>query len=200
MSLPDSLQNLIKRFARLPGVGNKTAQRYAFSVLAMSDEDTSALASAILQVKADIHMCPVCGAYTDNDSLCDMCTDEKRSDDIICVVESARDVFYMDSTQNGFSGKFHVLGGVLSPIDGITPDKLNISSLVQRVKDSHVKEVIIATEPDVEGEATAGYIAGLLKPQGVKVTRIAYGMPIGSNMEFVDSMTLTLALEGRREI
>lgn len=200
MSLPEPLQNLIKQFAKLPGVGNKSAQRYAFSVLAMSDEDVAALSEAVANAKKDLHTCPVCGAYTVNITECDICSDPKRSNEVICVVETARDVFYMDAVQSGFGGKYHVLGGVLSPIDGVMPDDLNLQSLTERVKKGNVKEVIIATEPDVEGEATASYIANLLKPHGIKVTRIAYGMPIGSNLEYVDAMTLTLAIEGRREI
>ena len=200
MKYPEPLENLIKQFAKLPGVGSKTAQRYAFSLLAMDDGDVKGLSEAISHAKSSLHSCPVCGSYTANNGKCDICTDPSRSDDIICVVENARDVFYMAGMQNGFEGKFHVLGGVLSPMDGITPDDLNIKSLCERVKGGSVKEVIIATEPDVEGETTANYIASLIKPLGVKVSRIAYGMPIGSNLEYVDAVTLSLAIEGRREM
>lgn len=200
MRFPEPLENLIKQFAKLPGVGNKSAQRYAFSVLGMDMDDAILLSDAITEAKTALHPCPTCGSYTANDGECDMCTDPARTDEIICVVENARDVFYMAGMQNGFEGKFHVLGGVLSPMDGVSPDDLNIKGLCERVKTGKVKEVIIATEPDVEGEATANYIAGLIKPLGVVVSRIAYGMPIGSNLEYVDSVTLSLAIEGRREI
>ena len=200
MKLPKPLEDLVRAFSKLPGVGTRTAQRYAFSVLSMNTDEVSALSDALSGIKDALHPCPICGSFTENDGECDMCRDETRSDSVICVVENARDVFYMSDVQNGFKGKFHVLGGVLSPMDGITPSDLNIVSLVERVKKNDVHEVILATEPDVEGEATASYIARLLRPEGVKVTRIAYGMPIGSNMEYVDPMTLSLAIEGRREI
>ena len=200
MKLPKPLEDLVRAFSKLPGVGTRTAQRYAFSVLSMNTDEVNALSDALSGIKDALHPCPKCGSFTENDGECDMCRDETRSDSVICVVENARDVFYMSDVQNGFKGKFHVLGGVLSPMDGITPSDLNIVSLVERVKKNDVHEVILATEPDVEGEATASYIARLLRPEGVKVTRIAYGMPIGSNMEYVDPMTLSLAIEGRREI
>jgi len=200
MTLPKPLDELVRSFARLPGVGAKSAQRFAFSVLAMDESEVFALSDALKCAKTQLHPCPVCGAYTSNDGECDICLDTSRSDNVICVVENARDVFYMSDNRSGFDGRFHVLGGVLSPVDGITPDDLNIASLADRVKKGGVDEVILATEPDVEGEATANYIARLLRPLGVRVTRIAYGMPIGSNLEYVDAMTLSLALEGRREI
>lgn len=200
MVLPEPIDDLVRQFAKLPGVGHKSAQRFAFSVLAMDEESAKGLSEAISRAKSKVHSCPVCGCYTANDGECDMCRDTSKQDNILCVVETARDVFYMSGMQNGFVGKFHVLGGVLSPMDGVTPDDLNIDSLVQRVKEKGVKEVIIATEPDVEGEATASYIAKLIKPIGAKVSRIAYGMPIGSNLEYVDAVTLSLAIEGRREI
>ena len=133
-------------------MGSKSAQRYAFSILAMDEKDVLALSEALLKTKKEMHACPVCGSYTVNNGECDICADTKRSDAVLCVVETARDVFYMDSAQNGFDGKYNVLGGVLSPIDGVTPSDLNIQSLVNRVKTNHTKEVIIATEPDVEGE------------------------------------------------
>ena len=199
-NLPEPLINLVKQFSQLPGVGYKSAQRFAFSILGMSDDSAKALSDAISYAKEEVHTCKMCGCYTTNQDKCDMCLDTKRNNELLCVVETARDAFYMDDMKNGFDGRFHVLGGVLSPMDRIGPADLNISSLPERIKSEGVKEVIIATEPDVEGDATAGYLAELIKPLGVKVTRIAYGMPIGSNIEYVDSMTLSLAIDGRREI
>lgn len=199
-NIPEPIVSLAKQFAKLPGVGQRTAQRYAFSLLSMDADCARELAEAITSVKTAVHTCPKCGCYTANEGECDMCLDPKRNGELLCVVENARDVYYMDDMRNGFEGRFHVLGGVLSPIDGIGPDDLNIALLCERVKKDGIREVIIATEPDVEGDATAGYIAKLLKPMGVKVSRIAYGMPIGSNIEYVDAMTLSLAIEGRREM
>ena len=200
MTFPKPLDELIKSFARLPGVGAKSAQRFAFSILTMDESEVFALSDAIKSARQDLKTCPVCGAYTESEEKCDMCNDKSRSDSVICVVENARDVFHMLGLQSGFCGKFHVLGGVLSPIDGISPEDLNIATLLERVKSGAVEEIILATAPNVEGEATAGYLAKILTPLGVRVSRIAYGIPMGSNLEYVDATTLSLAIEGRREI
>lgn len=198
--LPEVLLELVKNLAKLPGVGTKSAQRFAFFLLDMKDEDALAVAQAITNAKQQIHACPVCGSFTASLGKCEMCVDEKRNSKVVCVVSSARDVFYMNEIQNGFDGKFHVLGGVLSPIDGVGPDDLNIKTLVERVSQDGVEEVIIATNPDIEGEATASYIAMILKPLGVRVSRLAYGLPMGSNLEYVDALTLSMAIDGRREM
>lgn len=193
-----SIDSLVTCFNRLPGIGIKSAQRLAYHVITMPDADVSALAEALMFVKQRVHFCPVCGNYTE-EPLCDVCSNPKRSTDTICVVKDARDVGFMERMRE-YNGQYHVLGGVLSPLDGIGPDKLNISSLINRVKNDSVKEVIIATNPDVEGDATASYIAKLLHDLPVCVTRIAHGIPIGGNLEFVDELTLFKAMQNRREI
>lgn len=193
-----SIDLLVTCFNRLPGIGIKSAQRLAYHVINMPDADVSALAEALLLVKQRVHFCPVCGNYTE-ETLCDICSNPKRSADTLCVVKDARDVSFMERMRE-YNGQYHVLGGVLSPLDGIGPDKLNIDSLIDRVKNNSVKEVIIATNPDVEGDATASYIAKLLHDLPVRVTRIAHGIPIGGNLEFVDELTLFKAMQNRREI
>lgn len=167
-------------------------------MIAMPDESITALAESILEAKSRIHFCPVCGNYTENE-LCEICSNPKRNSETLCVVKDARDVGFMERMRE-YNGKYHVLGGVLSPMDGIGPDKLRIKELVERIRTEHVKEVILATNPDVEGEATASYIAKLLKDEPVRVTRIAHGIPIGGNLEFVDEMTLFKAMENRRDM
>ena len=194
----ESLDSLVTRLNRLPGVGIKSAQRLAFHIIAMPDEDVSALAEAITEAKRRIHFCPVCGNYTENE-LCGVCADPKRTAELLCVVESARDVLFMERIHE-FRGRYHVLGGVLSPMDGVGPDQLRIRELLERVEKEGVREVIIATNPDVEGEATASYIAKLLKNGGVRVSRIAHGIPIGGNLEYVDEITLSKSIENRREM
>lgn len=193
-----SIDSLVTCFNRLPGIGIKSAQRLAYHVINMPDADVSALAEALLVVKQRVHFCPVCGNYTE-ETLCDICSNPKRSTDTVCVVKDARDVSFMERMRE-YNGQYHVLGGVLSPLDGIGPDKLNIDSLLERIKNNSVKEVIIATNPDVEGDATASYIAKLLRDLPVRVTRIAHGIPIGGNLEFVDELTLFKAMQNRREI
>ncbi len=193
-----SLDNLIARLNRLPGVGVKTAQRLAFHVLSMPAEEVEGLSSALLEAKSRIHYCPVCGNYTEEE-LCEICSDNRRDRSLICVVRDARDVSHLERMRE-YRGCYHVLGGTLSPMDGVGPDDIRIAELVSRVKEGQVKEVILATNPDVEGEATASYIAGKLKELGVKATRIAYGIPIGGNLEYVDEMTLFKAMENRREV
>ncbi|MBQ9832864.1 MAG: recombination protein RecR [Clostridia bacterium] len=196
----EPISNLISRLSRLPGIGSKSAQRLAYHILEMSDSSSRELAEAILAAHEKVHHCAVCGNYTDRDT-CDICSDKNRSDGVICVVQDARDVFAIEKTRE-FKGKYHVLGGAISPMDGVGPDDIRIKELVERIKQEHdnTLEVILATNPDIEGEATAVYISRLLKPMGVKVTRIAHGIPIGGNLEYVDEMTLLKAVEGRREM
>lgn len=194
----ESIDKLITSLNRLPGIGIKTAQRLAYHIIAMPEDMVFALADSISEAKKRVHYCPVCGNYTE-DEICDICSDLKRSSEVLCVVKDARDVIFMERMRE-FNGRYHVLGGVLSPMDGIGPDKIRISELLARVEREQVKEVILATNPDVEGEATASYIAKLLKPTGVLVTRIAHGIPIGGNLEYVDEMTLFKAMENRREV
>lgn len=193
-----SLDNLTARLNRLPGIGVKTAERLAYHILSLPDEDVEGLSLALTDAKKNIHYCPVCGNFTE-DELCDICADKKRDPSVICVVKDARDVSYLERVRE-YRGLYHVLGGTLSPMDGIGPEDIRINELIERVSEGNVKEVILATNPDVEGEATAGYIAKLLKPLGVRATRIAHGIPIGGNLEYVDEMTLFKAIENRREL
>lgn len=193
-----SIEILTARLNRLPGIGTKTAQRLAYHVLTLPEEDVEGLSSALIEARRRVHYCPVCGNFTEEE-FCDICADEKRDKSVICVVKDARDVSYMERMRE-YRGLYHVLGGTLSPMDGVGPDDIRIAELVSRVKEGSVSEVILATNPDVEGEATAAYIAGQLKPLGVKTTRIAHGIPIGGNLEYVDEMTLFKAIENRREV
>ena len=193
-----SLENLVARLNRLPGVGIKTAQRLAYHILTLSPEEVKGLADALTAAKARVHYCPVCGNFTE-DELCSVCADPKRDGSVICVVKDARDVAYLERMRE-YRGAYHVLGGTLSPMDGVGPDDIRIKELMDRVKAGGVAEVILATNPDVEGEATAAYIAKQLKELGVKVTRIAHGIPIGGNLEYVDEITLFKAIENRREV
>ena len=192
------LQNLIDKFASIRGVGRKTATRYAFSVLSMSDEDASAFADAIISAKKNICRCKICGNLSDGE-ICRICADEKRDGSTICVVEDERTLMAIEKAR-GFNGKYHVLGGAISPVNDMSPDKLRINELIQRVKDGGVDEVIIATNPTVDGEMTAMYISRMLMPLGVKTTRLAYGVPVGADIENADEVTLTRAIDGRREI
>ena len=191
-----SIEKLTTQLARLPGVGHKTAQRLAYHLLSVPKEQASELADAITAAREKVHPCPVCGAFTDLD-LCEICADPKRTEETLCVVSDARDVLSMEKTRE-FSGPYHVLNGSHSPMNGIGPGALRINALLERCKTGTVKEVILATNPDVEGEATAAYIAKLLKPLGVTTSRIAHGIPIGGNLEYTDEVTLAKALEGRR--
>lgn len=194
----ESIQNLADKFGSLPGVGKKTALRLAYSVLEMSDEDAAAFAEAITDAKEKIHLCPICQSLTDRE-ICSVCDDLTRDRGIICVVEEPRDVSAIEKVRE-FKGLYHVLHGVISPMNNITPDKIKISELLARLqtKNCPVREIIIATNPTVEGEATAMYISRLIKPLGIQVSRLAYGMPVGGNLEYADSVTLFRALEGRR--
>ena len=191
-----SIEKLVTQLARLPGVGRKTAQRYAYHLLAVPEEQARELATAINDARTLVHPCPVCGTFTDLE-LCEICADPKRTDAILCVVSDPKDVMAMEKTRE-FTGRYHVLNGSLSPMNGIGPGDLRINELLERVDATEVREVILATNPDVEGEATASYIARLLKAKGVTATRIAHGIPIGGNLEYTDEVTLAKALEGRR--
>ena len=195
---PRSLSKMINEFNKLPGIGEKLAQRVAFHVLSLPDREAEALADAILQAKHSIRYCSVCGNLTENDP-CDICGDKSRRQDVICVVESPKDVVAMEKVKE-FDGLYHVLHGTISPMQGVGPDDINLKSLIVRLQGSGVQELIIATNPTIEGEATAMYIARLIKPSGIKVTRIANGIPIGGDLEYADEVTLLKALEGRREI
>lgn len=194
----ESIEKLTTQLSRLPGIGRKTAQRLAYYLLGVPREQAQELAQAILQAREQVHCCPLCGTYTDKEK-CELCTDPGRSDEVICVVAEPRDVIAMEKTRE-FRGRYHVLFGVLSPMKGIGPGDIRINELLEKCKGGKVKEVILATNPDVEGEATASYIARLLKPLGVKATRIAHGIPIGGNLEYTDEVTLAKALEGRRSL
>ena len=195
---PAALQNLADQFARLPGIGGKTAQRLAFHVLSLPLEDAEEFAAAIVQAKNEVHTCPRCQNLTDR-QLCPICDDDTRDNSVICVVAEPRDVIAMERSRE-FRGTYHVLHGVISPLNHVTQDDIKIRELLQRVGTGEVREVIMATNPDTEGEATAMYISRLLRPMEVKVTRLAYGVPVGSQLEYADEVTLSRALEGRQEI
>jgi len=195
---PAAMQELTDQFARLPGIGGKTAQRLAFYVLEMPDEDAQAFADAILAAKSTVHTCPVCQNLTDRE-ICLLCDDEARDAGIICVVAEPKDVIAMERARE-YNGVYHVLHGVISPLNHVTQDDIRIKELLSRVASGSVREVIMATNPDTEGEATAMYISRLLRPLDVKVTRLAYGIPVGSQLEYADEVTLSRALEGRQII
>ena len=195
---PAALQELADQFARLPGVGGKTAQRLAFHVLELPMDEAQAFANAIIEAKNTVHTCPVCQNLTDRE-LCPICDDDMRDKGLICVVADPKDVIAMERSRE-FSGVYHVLHGVISPLNHVTQDDIRIKELLQRVASGSVREVIMATNPDTEGEATAMYISRLLRPMEVKVTRLAYGVPVGSQLEYADEVTLAKAMEGRREL
>lgn len=195
---PKSLGKLINELSKLPGIGDKTAQRLAFHVLSLSEKEAEALADAVVEAKHTLKYCSCCGNFTDKDP-CDICSDDDRRNDVICVVESPKDVIAIERIGE-FEGKYHVLHGVISAMEGIGPEDINIKSLIKRLQNSEVQELIIATNPNIEGEATATYLARLIKPSGIKVTRIANGIPVGGDLEFTDKVTLLKAIEGRREI
>lgn len=195
---PAALQNLSDQFARLPGIGGKTAQRLAFHVLSLPLEEAQAFADAILEAKREVHTCPCCQNLTDRE-LCPICDDDMRDRGVICVVAEPKDVIAMERSRE-FRGVYHVLHGVISPLNHVTQDDIKIRELLLRVGSGDVREVIMATNPDTEGEATAMYISRLLRPMEVKVTRLAYGVPVGSQLEYADEVTLSRALEGRQEI
>lgn len=194
-NVPVSLKKLMEHFAALPGVGRKSAQRLAFFVLDMPEEQAKDFAESILEAKKSIHNCKVCQNLTDKE-VCDICASPQRDDSVICVVENPRDVMAFERLQE-FNGKYHVLHGLISPLDGVGPDQIRIKELLLRLQQTDVQEIIMATNPTIEGEATAMYISKLLKPLGIRVTRLAFGIPIGSELEYADNSTLNKALENR---
>ena len=196
---PPALETLTEQFARLPGIGRKSAQRLAFFVLSQSTEEVQAFADALLDAKRSISLCPVCQNLTEGEGPCALCSSTKRDRSVICVVASPKDVIAIERAKE-YDGLYHVLHCVISPMNHVGPDDLHIRELVERVAGGEVREVIMATNPDTEGEATAMYLSRLLKPFHVKVTRLAYGIPVGSHLEYTDDATLMRALEGRREI
>lgn len=195
---PASLENLIDKFAALPGIGRKSAQRLAFHILALPDAEAKAFASAIVTAKDSVHCCRICQNLTEGD-ICRICASDRREKGTICVVSEPRDVLSIERGHE-YNGTYHVLHGVLSPMSHIGPDDIRIKELLVRVAENDIDEVIMATNPDTEGEATAMYISRLLKPFNIKVTRLAYGIPVGSNLEFADDATLNRAIEGRTEM
>ena len=195
---PAPLQNLVEQFARLPGIGGKSAQRLAFYVLGLPEEEAKAFADAIVDAKRNVTCCPVCQNFTAG-GLCPICASPKRDPSTICVVADPRDVAAIERSRE-YNGQYHVLHGVISPMNHVGPDDLAIKSLVERVAKGGVQEVIMATNPDTEGEATAMYIARLLKPMGILVTRIAHGLPVGGDLEYTDEVTLAKAMEGRTQM
>ena len=196
---PPALEALVEHFARLPGIGKKSAQRLAFFVLGLPDGEAEAFADAIVNARKAISCCPVCQNFSEGDGPCAICASPKRDRSVICVVADPKDVIAMERGRE-YNGLYHVLHGVISPMNHVGPDDLHIKTLVERAASGEVKEVIMATNPDTEGEATAMYLSRLLKPFGVKITRLAYGIPVGSHLEFADEATLMRALEGRREM
>ena len=195
---PPTLEELIDHFAALPGIGKKSAQRLAFHILSLPEGEAEGFARAILDAREHVHTCPVCQNLTDSE-LCPICKSDRRDRSLICVVAEPRDVLSIERSRE-YNGVYHVLHGVLSPMSRVGPDDIRIKELVERISAGGVGEVIMATNPDTEGDATAMYVSRLLKPFGVTVTRLAYGVPVGSNLEFADDATLLRALEGRREI
>lgn len=195
---PAALQELADQFARLPGIGGKTAQRLAFHVLSLPMEDAQAFADAIISAKQEVHTCPICQNLTDRE-VCPICGDDTRDKSTICVVAEPKDVIALERSRE-FGGVYHVLHGVISPLNHVTQNDIRIRELLMRVADGSVQEIIMATNPDTEGEATAMYISRLLRPMEVKVTRLAYGVPVGGQLEYTDEVTLSRALEGRKEM
>lgn len=194
----EALQRLAEQFARLPGIGKKSAMRLAFSILELSDEEAESFANTIIEAKEKVHLCPVCQSLTDKD-VCSVCNDLSRDRGTIMVLEDTKAVSSIEKVRE-YRGTYHVLHGVISPMNGVTPDKLKIRELLARVATDEVREIIIATNPTVEGEATAMYLSKLLKPFEIKVSRLAYGIPVGSDLEYADEVTLYRAIEGRRDI
>jgi recombination protein RecR len=195
---PEPIAKLIDSFSRLPGIGPKTAARLAFHVLRMSEDDVVSFAKALVSVKRNLHYCSICCNITDVDP-CRICQDKTRDPSVICVVQEPKDLVAMERTKE-YDGQYHVLQGAISPMDGIGPDEIRIAELLKRLTDDRVKEMILATNPNIEGEATAMYLSRLVKPFGIKVTRIAHGLPVGGDLEYADEVTLSKALEGRREL
>lgn len=198
MYYPEPISKLIDSFTKLPGIGPKTAARLAFFVLEMEEDDVLDFAKSLVSAKRELTHCSTCGHITDQDP-CSICQDESRDQTLICVVQDPKDVIAMEKMRE-FSGKYHVLHGAISPMDGIGPEDINVASLINRLKDEGIEELILATNPNIEGEATAMYISRLVKPSGIRMTRIAHGLPVGGDLEYADEVTLSKALEGRREL
>ena len=198
MAEVEAIARLVNQLSRLPGVGRKSAQRLAYHILSLPEDQVRDLAVAIFNGKKQVHFCPVCGNYTDTDP-CVICSDPNRRKDIVCVVKDPRDVNAMERMRDD-NGQYHVLHGVISPMEGVGPDDIRIRELMSRLSSGEIQEVVLATNPDVEGEATAAYISRLIKPMGIRVTRIAHGVPVGGELEYTDEVTLLRAFEGRREV
>lgn len=198
MHYPEPITKLMDSFSKLPGIGPKTASRLAFFVLDMKEDDVLDFAQALIKAKRDLGFCSICGHITDTDP-CYICEDKTRDRSLICVVETPQDVIAMEKMRD-FGGLYHVLHGTISPMDGIGPEDINVPQLLKRLQNDEVKEVILATNPNVEGEATSMYISRLIKPSGISVTRIAHGLPMGGDLEYADEVTLSKAMEGRREL
>ncbi|ECB9469279.1 recombination protein RecR [Listeria monocytogenes] len=198
MHYPEPITKLIDSFMKLPGIGPKSAARLAFYVLDMKEDDVLDFAKALVDAKRNLSFCSVCGHITDKDP-CYICSDTSRDRSVLCVVQESKDVIAMEKMRD-FHGLYHVLHGTISPMDGIGPEDINIPDLLKRLQDDTIEEVILATNPNVEGEATAMYISRLLRPSGIKVTRIAHGLPVGGDLEYADEVTLSKAMEGRREV
>jgi len=199
LQYPEAISRLIESFTKLPGIGPKTAVRLAFHVLDMEEDDVLVFGKALVSAKRDIAYCSVCGNITDQDP-CYVCTDKHRNRTIVCVVQDSRDVIAMEKMRD-YQGLYHVLHGAISPMEGIGPEDINVSSLLTRLQaDEAITEVILATNPNIEGEATAMYLSRLLKPTGIRITRIAHGLPVGGDLEYADEVTLSRAMEGRREL
>lgn len=198
MNYPDSLKVLIDSFKKLPSIGEKTAERLSFAVMNMSEEDINSFSKAIVDVKLKIKKCSICGNITEN-GICDICSDSSRDSDIICVVEDSKNIISLEK-MGSYRGKYHVLNGLISPMDGKGPDDIMLDSLLQRIKKENIKEIIIAVSPTLEGETTSLYISKLLEPFKITVSKIAYGIPIGADMEYLDPMTLSMAMSNRNKI
>lgn len=198
MNYPDSLKVLIDSFKKLPSIGEKTAERLSFAVMNMSEEDINSFSKAIVDVKLKIKKCSICGNITENE-ICDICSDSSRDSDIICVVEDSKNIISLEK-MGSYRGKYHMLNGLISPMDGKGPDDIMLDSLLQRIKKENIKEIIIAVSPTLEGETTSLYISKLLEPFKITVSKIAYGIPIGADMEYLDPMTLSMAMSNRNKI
>lgn len=198
MNYPNSLRNLIECFRKLPGIGEKTAERLALSILKFDDNVITLFSNSIIDVKRKIKKCDICNNYTE-DVICDICKDSDRCNGILCVVEEPKNSIIFEKI-GSFRGKYHILGGLISPLDGIGPDDIDIDKLIRRVSDENIKEIILALRPSVEGETTGLYISKMLSGKNVRVTKIAHGIPMGADMDYIDSLTLELALEDRKEI
>lgn len=198
MNYPDSLKVLIDSFKKLPSIGEKNAERLSFAVMNMSEEDINSFSKAIVDVKLKIKKCSICGNITENE-ICDICSDSSRDSDIICVVEDSKNIISLEK-MGSYRGKYHVLNGLISPMDGKGPDDIMLDSLLQRIKKENIKEIIIAVSPTLEGETTSLYISKLLEPFKITVSKIAYGIPIGADMEYLDPMTLSMAMSNRNKI